>query len=134
MRTIFGSRTRNRWSCSFSSEPKIVRIENQFQFRGNLEVRTCIDQEQTRIHKVGLPFDLARRQVRKDAVAVHQIRSHQAEALPVPEAVRSAGEVGVVEDRVESARLAVLRRAVAGGDANAFSGGQVTDKTPRGVA
>jgi hypothetical protein len=54
-----------------------------------------------------LALELARAQVRDEAVAVDQVDAEQLDRLALPEAELAAGEVRVVEDGVEAGGVVV---------------------------
>ena len=92
-----------------------LKLVMSFSLGVSVEVHAEGRQDQARVDEVGLALDLARAKVGHQAEPLHQVDALQRDLLPVPEAERAAGEVGLVEDRVEAGRVGVVDVAVARG-------------------
>ena len=81
--------------------------------RRQVHVHADVEQQQAGVDEVALPLDLARPQVGQQALPLHQVDAEERDRLPLPVAELAAGEVRVVEDRVEPGGVAVVDVAVA---------------------
>ena len=93
-------------------EPQHIDVIDQFQFWGDINIDTAIDQQQTGVHEVGLALNPAGTQVGKQASCICQVGAKQLDRLPLPVAEVSTGKVFVGEGGVESCGMAVVGIAV----------------------
>ena len=99
-------------------EPQLVEVARTGDLRREVEVRADADQAQAGIFEIRLALFLGRAQVGDQAVAAVQrdaAAADQRDRLADPVAGVGAGEDRILEDRVETLRLVVVRILVAAG-------------------
>ena len=102
-----------QWLCSCETDH--IEIHEASQLRRQINVRSRVVQKQPGIHEAALALYLARPQTRQQAIRAHQRHSaaRQPDSFAVPQAEDAAGEIRMVEDRVEPARGAIARILIA---------------------
>src|SRR5262249_8700421 len=95
-------------------EPEKIGVSDQADFRRDVEIDAGIGEVETGVDEVTLSLDLARLQVRQQALAAGEIDAEQPNRLSLPVAELAAGEIGIVENRIEAGGVSVARVLIAG--------------------
>src|SRR6516162_1053619 len=93
-------------------EAQVIEVQNRRELLSQVGRIAGVEQLQTGIDEVRLTLAFVA-EVRQERAAVLERRQSVscAEALPHPPTERAAGEVGIVEDRIETVGFAVARVA-----------------------
>src|SRR5206468_3859945 len=96
-------------------EVDVVHVDETAELRRDFDFCSNAEEQEARIHEIGLAFGFAAAQIRHEAVALLQThrRTREIKSLPHVPTERPAREIGIVEDRVEAIAFAVLSVAVA---------------------
>src|SRR5215469_4154805 len=104
-------------------ESQIIKVQKAFQLRRDIDVRACIDQEDSRIHEIRLTFFFVRTHVRQQTAIGGQRNAGpgQTNRLAVPETENSSRKIGQVHNGIEAvgtpAAGVVITRSVKRGNA-----------------
>src|SRR5262245_45591550 len=88
-------------------EPEEVGIGDDLQLGREIRIDSQIEKLQARIDEVRLALEFAGPQVGHQAEPVDQIHAKQLDLLAIPVAELAAGEVWIVEDRIEPGGLMI---------------------------
>src|SRR3954470_1068207 len=96
-------------------EAKVRQVADHAKLRRDIDIDSSSDEQEARVHEIRLSLVLRRSQAREHRVASRErypATAHEGHRLPDPEARVRAGELRVLEDRVETRRLPVEGVAV----------------------
>src|SRR5579871_109437 len=81
-----------------------IHIQESAEFGGDIDVGAGVDEGDSGVYEIGLAFDFTGAETGDEASALDQADAGagEADAFAIPERKKSACEIGIVKDRVET--------------------------------